>query len=59
LAFGSMSRCGVAIACGTVQRLGATTVVFWQEGTVACALISDAAAEAVFELAVGKAMRAA
>ncbi len=42
-----------------MQRLAGTTVVFWQEGAVACALISDAAADAVFELAVGKAMRAA
>lgn len=39
-----------------VHRLGGRTLVFWQEGEVACVLASDIAAQEVVDLAVAKAM---
>jgi anti-sigma factor RsiW len=41
-----------------VYRVGALTLVFWQEGTVVCVLASDADAEAVIQLAYAKAVKA-
>ena len=41
-----------------VYRRGSVTLVFWQEGPVACALASDADPQGVFDLAVAKAVRA-
>ena len=40
-----------------VHRVGDLTVVFWQEGEVVCALVSDIDPEAVVALAFSKAMR--
>ncbi len=40
-----------------VYREGNITVVFWQEGEVVCVLASDAAPEAVIQLAYAKAIR--
>ena len=40
-----------------VHRDGNTTVVFWQEGDVVCVLASDAAPEAVIQLAYAKAKK--
>jgi anti-sigma factor RsiW len=40
-----------------VHREGNTTVVFWQEGDVVCVLASDAAPEAVIQLAYAKARK--
>ena len=40
-----------------VHREGTTTVVFWQEGDVVCVLASDAAPEAVIQLAYAKARK--
>jgi anti-sigma factor RsiW len=39
-----------------VYRRGATTVVFWQEGSVACALAGEGDPEAIIALAFAKAM---
>lgn len=39
-----------------IYRKGGTTAVFWQEGTIICALVSDIAPEAVTQLAFAKAM---
>jgi len=38
-----------------IYRLGATTLVFWQEGAVVCVLVSDGDPEAVVQLAFAKA----
>jgi anti-sigma factor RsiW len=40
-----------------VHRRGHTTLVFWQEGDVACVLVSDIAPEEVVQLAFAKAMK--
>jgi anti-sigma factor RsiW len=40
-----------------VYRLGDITLVFWQEGTVVCVLVSDGDAEVVLQLAYAKAVR--
>jgi anti-sigma factor RsiW len=40
-----------------VYRAGAITLVFWQEGGVVCVLASDAAPEAVIQLAYAKAVK--
>ncbi len=42
-----------------VHRQDGTTTVFWQEGAVACALVSDGESEQLVQLAYEKAMRAA
>lgn len=39
-----------------IYRKNGTTAVFWQEGTIVCALVSDIAPEAVTQLAFAKAM---
>jgi anti-sigma factor RsiW len=39
-----------------VYRVGALTLVFWQEGTLVCVLASDGDAEAVIQLAYAKAV---
>ncbi len=41
-----------------VYRVGDRTVVFWQEGPIICALVSDADSETVIQLAFAKAMPA-
>jgi len=38
-----------------LYRLGTTTLVFWQEGSVVCVLVSDGNPEAVIQLAYAKA----
>jgi len=40
-----------------VHHRGHTTLVFWQEGDVACVLVSDIASEEVIQLAFAKAMK--
>ena len=39
-----------------IYRKDGTTTVFWQEGTIVCALVSDMATESVAQLAFAKAM---
>lgn len=48
-----MARSGITFF---VHRRGDLTLVFWQEGDVACALVSDIPREEVVSLAVAKAM---
>ncbi len=42
-----------------IHHIGDTTLVFWQEGTVVCVLVSDGNAEALVQLAYAKAVKVA